>query len=194
MSATLSLASSGRKPFSARIIAAHMARHIFERKCLVIVPQCYWTGYECDLLGVTNNLRVIDVEIKISRADLKADAKKDKWFHLWDAKLDGPWNTAPRRPRQWPKKVWKHYYCMPGEIWKSELLETINPASGILLLKHVDINDRLAMEVVRNAKPNRDADHLTAEDAIDLARLASLRMWDAYDAVDNLRKYYEGSK
>ena len=43
---------------------------------LVMVPNCYWTGDECDLLVVRNDLRLVDVEVKISRSDLKADAGK----------------------------------------------------------------------------------------------------------------------
>ena len=58
-------------------IATTLARQIFQRKCLVVVPNCSWTGDECDLLAVTKDLRVIDVEVKISRSDYRADAKKD---------------------------------------------------------------------------------------------------------------------
>ena len=62
--------------WSENLIAATLARVVFQHKHLVIVPNCSWPGSECDLLVVTPNLRVIDVEIKISRADLKADARR----------------------------------------------------------------------------------------------------------------------
>lgn len=67
--------------WSEHAIARALVRQTFNRKYLVVVPNCNWTGHECDLLVVTENLRIIDVEIKISRADLKADAKKEKWWH-----------------------------------------------------------------------------------------------------------------
>lgn len=63
-----------------KTIARALAQQTFNRKYLVVVPNCNWTGYEADILAVTENLRLIDVEIKISRADLKADASS-----MWDA-------------------------------------------------------------------------------------------------------------
>jgi hypothetical protein len=168
--------------FTERSIASYLARVIFERRHLMLVPNCKWSGNECDLLVVTANLRIIDVEIKISRADLKADAKKDKWFHNWNWKIDGPYNSGPRRPRQWPSRVWKHYYCLPRAIWKPELYDSMNPVSGLLLIQ--DRDDGIKVTVERRAKPDTKADRITAENAIDIARLASLRMWDAYETLD----------
>lgn len=175
--------------WSERQIASAVAKQVLERKCLVIVPNCSWPGSECDLLAITSNLRVIDVEIKISRADLKVDAKKDKWFHNWNWQIDGPWNgpSAPRRQRQWPANVWKHYYALPEEIWSDELMDCLgSPQSGVLLLGKDKYSDRLRIKVKRMAKPCRDAKKIDPEHAIDIARLASLRMWDAYDRVDEL--------
>lgn len=168
-----------------RRIGGWLARHVFERKCVVVVPNCSWPGSECDILAVTSNLRIIDVEVKVSRADLRADAAKDKWFHQWDWKLDGPYYSGcsqHRRRRDWPRRVWKHYYCLPAEIWRPELVEAVGRASGILLM-HADNGAGIRMSVERRATPCRDAERIDAEDAIDIARLASLRMWDAYDAL-----------
>lgn len=155
-------------------IAACLARHFYNRS-LLIIPNTNWTGYETDLLCIERHrLRIIDVEIKISRADLKADPKKDKWWH------SRPWSRVrqppPREPRTWPEKVWKHYYAVPLEIWEPSLLATLPEASGIIALRSPH-----RLEVMRNAKPNKDAKPITAADAIDLARLASLRMWTALE-------------
>lgn len=163
-------------------IGAHLARVIFNHKCVVVVPNCMWPGAECDILAVTMNLRIIDVEVKISRADFRADAKKQKWFESWSYANDGPWEKHVPRPRPWPRKVWKHYYCLPESIWTPALLESAPPVSGILLIREREDGNHY-IRVERMAKPNRDADRLTPEDAIDIARLASLRMWDALDAA-----------
>jgi len=171
-------------PWTERNVASYLARYVFEKKNLVIVPNCSWPGSECDLLVVTPNLRIIDVEIKVSRADLRVDAKKNKWYHGWDWRLDGPYNTAEKRRREWPARVWKHYYCLPHDIWTPDLLAAINPVSGILLVEAVDSESRVSIFCERRAKPARGADRLTAENAVDIARLASLRMWDAYAVVD----------
>lgn len=61
-------------------IARAISLQTLARKCVVLVDNCSWTGHECDVLGVTTDLRIIDVEVKISRSDLKVDAKKDKWW------------------------------------------------------------------------------------------------------------------
>lgn len=183
--------------WSETMIARALAYQVFHRKNLVVVPNCNWTGSECDLLVVTSDLRIVDVEVKISRADLKADAKKDKWWHYlsYDEKIavglrpqTDDWFGA-KEPVQWPDKVWKHYYAMPAEIWKPELLASINPKSGILLLKEQRGGGSLVfVSVERPAKPNRNAQKICAASAVDIARLASLRMWDTYKELEDVRR------
>jgi hypothetical protein len=172
--------------WSERKIAAVLSTALFKRSCLVVVPNCGWTGSECDVLAVTKSLKVIDVEIKISRADLKADAKKDKWFHNWDWRIDGPWHGEPKKRRcEWPAKVWKHYYVLPAEIWKDDLFDCLgSPRSGVVTLS--EKHGILRHAVVRHAAANRDAKPIAAEDAVNLGRLASLRMWEAYASVDRM--------
>lgn len=170
------------KAWTEASIGAWLCRHTFQRK-LLVVPNCYWTGDECDLLAVSENLRLIDIEIKISRADLKADRDKDKWWSRgFGSFRDGKWESPPATAKQWPRSIWKHYYCMPAAVWKPELLAVIAPVSGVLLCEG---EGRTAMiRSVRKAKPNRDAKAISAADAIDIARLAGLRMWDAYTALE----------
>lgn len=165
-------------------IGAWLCRHTFQRK-LLVVPNCYWTGDECDLLAVEPGLRLIDIEIKISRSDLKADRDKDKW---WDRGFgsfrNGKWESPPATAKQWPRRIWKHYYAMPADIWKPELLDAIPAASGVLLCRG---EGRPALiESIRKAKPNKEAKAISAADAIDIARLAGLRMWDALTAVERM--------
>ena len=146
--------------------------HKLQQRSTLIVPNCYWTGSETDLLVIDKSLRIIDVEIKISRADLKADAKKDKW---WKSR---PWSRKATGPRQWPDKVWKHYYVMPEEIWEPKLLEAINPCSGVITIAQDErYNGGCRVDVKRAAKPCKEAKAISPADAIDLARLTSLRLW-----------------
>ena len=179
-----------------RGIAAHLVRQTFQRKFLV-VPNCYWTGHECDLLVVTPRLMVIDVEIKCTRADLRADAAKQKWWYtpLFFSNCGEP--RPAKQARDWPPRVWRHYYCAPTEIWQPEmlgdLLTTANgdrallaPQSGVILVRE-DERGQIVSDVVRRARSNPDAKPITAEQAIDIARLANLRMWDALTELDRLR-------
>lgn len=62
--------------WSERKIASFISTIFFKRDYLCVIDNCQFTGHECDMLGVTKDLRLIDIEIKISRSDLKADIKK----------------------------------------------------------------------------------------------------------------------
>jgi len=177
-------------------IDSALATQFFDRKYLVMVPNCNWTGHECDVLAVTRDLRIIDLEIKISRADFKADAKKDKWVkraYNWPFEVEGSYLHAQQGPPapdlkvEWPQKVWKHYYVLPANIWADDLLPAAgSKASGILLL--TEHNGQLNIQCKRPAKANRNADKLTPESAVNLARLASLRMWNAVNALESHRR------
>lgn len=192
--------------WSAAEIGALLVRQVFQRKAVLVCPESYWTGHEADLLCVMSCLRIVDVEIKISRADLKADARKDKWWHVppyeWsrDERLPGEsWVDRDKRlrtPREWPPRVWKHYYCMPAEIWAPELLECLpSSASGVLLVGRTSWyqggekqDGHAFIKAERRARPNRDAQAISAADVMDIARLCGLRMWDALeDAERRLR-------
>lgn len=185
-----------------RAIALALAQQTFNRRYLVVVPNCNWTGHEADILAVTENLRLIDVEIKISRADLKADARKSKWWRQRNVgaprQIDELGSDGRFRRRRhvfaqefafqdWPRRVWKHYYALPAEIWDDSLLGSLgSPASGVLLLH--DESDELRITCRRPAKPCRDAERLSPAAAVDIARLASLRMWEAYRQLDQARE------
>lgn len=173
--------------WSEGLIAAAIARQTLANKCVVLVDNCNWTGHECDVLAVTTDLRIIDVEVKISRADLKADAGKDKWWHRFISgyeEAQASWGAYRKAvhsqvARQWPPRVWKHYYAMPAEIWRDDLMAALpSPKSGVLLL-HARDGGRLDVVCRRRATPDRNAQRLSAEQAMDIARLANIRMWAA---------------
>lgn len=170
--------------WSEALIGKALAHGLMNSRSVLVVPCCGWTGHEADLLIVETKLRIIDVEIKISRADLKADLKKDKW---WKTR---PWSRRAQSPvrKEWPDKVWKHYYCMPAEIWDDKLYASLPANSGILLLTRRRTSTgglygsaglSPLITPLRRAKPNRDAKPITPADCIDIARLANLRMWSA---------------
>lgn len=164
------------------MIAREIARRTLKNKCVVLVDRCRWTGHECDVLAVTTCLRIIDVEIKVTRSDLRADYDKDKWWH------QQPWRYGQPRPaavsRQWPPRVWKHYYAMPQSVWRDDLAATlVSAASGILVVAD-NPGQSLDVQCVRRARPNPHADRMTPNDVMDIARLANLRMWNAYEQLD----------
>lgn len=153
---------------------------------LVVVPNCSWPGSECDLLVVRKDLRLVDVEVKIDRADLRADKNKQKWFHpqYW---RNGT-RIEPLR-RDHPNMIWKHYYALPTDIYDDGLLGDINPSSGVLTIRqHSKHSKDVSISVVRQAKPCRDAKAIANSDVIDIARLAGIRMWAALRNAQNAKQ------
>ena len=151
----------------------------------LVCPNCTHLGFEADLLVVHRSLRLIDVEIKISRADLKADIDKDKWWRR------PYWGYSEQRPDKvrldWPRNVWKHYYAMPEAVWKPELADVIPATSGVMLIcADQPIPEwggpTHTVRHVRRARPNRDAEPVQPHTAIRIARLVSLRYWAARSA------------
>lgn len=174
-----------------RTIATAISRQVLQRKCVLLVDNCQWTGHECDVLAVTQDLRIIDVEIKLTRSDLKADAGKDKWWHRGMGRfVGGEWVPPKPTARLWPHRIWKHYYAMPQSVWRDELLDCLaSPASGVILLHESGPSyaQHAIAKVVRRAKPDRDAKRIDATDVMDIARLANLRMWDAYEQIARMQ-------
>lgn len=164
-----------------QITRAVIHSQFFQRK-LLVVPRCTWPGHECDLLAVhAPSLRILDLEIKISRQDLLADPKKDKWweghFPVYDKELR-QYVQKPRVRLEWPPNVWKHYYVMPDAVWRSGDLGGQLPAkSGVIIFRRN--GSGLFAWVAKHAQPNKKAQPIQPADVMDLARLAGLRMWDA---------------
>lgn len=188
--------------WSAARLGNFLTRFTFNRGVLIVVPECYWAGHEADLLVVdSKTMKLIDVEIKISRADLKADVGKAKWWHrdLPYHDADGKWidwherqkiHTCLPEPRLWPPKIWKHYYCMPAEIWEPGLVDVIPKHSGILLVSG-DPDDYNLVKSHRKAIANKEAKPITPQQALDIARLAGLRLWEAKQTIEDLLREKE---
>lgn len=167
--------------WSERRIIQAIGNDVLARKCLLLVDNCNWTGHECDVLAVRTDLRLIDIEIKISRADFRNDKKKAKWWHSkgWGAK-------RTRVAQEWPPKIWKHYYALPKEIWSVDLEKDLpSDKCGIILLH--ESRGFTRAELYKRALPCKEAKAIDAVDAIEIARLANLRMWNAYQKLDDLR-------
>jgi hypothetical protein len=68
-------------------------------------------------------------------------------------------------------------------LWRPELEAVLpSPASGVITVDREA--GKYLVRVDRRAKPCADAKPINDRAAIDLARLASLRMWDAYMGLE----------
>ena len=145
----------------------------FESGSLVIVPKIsknnYWfdnktmlwkeiVNHECDMLIVTKNYYLTEVEIKISLSDLKADFKK-KHQHK-------------------DKNIKNFYYAFPEEM-KEKALKLIPKECGILIAveKECGIPYR-KIECYRKPKINKEAKPINDIVLSKIYRLGYLRYWN----------------
>lgn len=127
----------------------------FFRNNLVELNNYFWTEYECDILSITTSQRPIEIEIKTSRSDFYADAKKQKWKN--------------------PLKVWKHFYIMPDNIYDDSLIERLpNHNSGILTIIEDNgkfyINQKKPATVIADIK-------ISPTKLVDMMRIINQRYW-----------------
>jgi hypothetical protein len=110
-------------------------------------------GHECDLLILNNiTLYAQEIEIKISKADLKKDASKN---HHHESNMI--------------KKLW---FAFPVTMDNQDCFDLVPVNAGILIVKSWrDITIR------REAIINKNARKWASVEAFKLARLAHIRMW-----------------
>lgn len=121
----------------------------------MIVPNVgYGLGiHECDLLIVRKSGYAIEVEIKISIADLKADFNK----------------THGHRST----KIKYLYYAIPEKL-KEKALPLIPENAGLFIIKE----ESNYVICVKPAIQNKSARKLSVEEIEQLGRLATMRIWN----------------
>jgi len=119
-----------------------------------VVPNCYFAGGEMDLLVVTRSGYLVEVEIKLSRADWKADLAKEKW-------------TMPER-----RLVSRFYYAVPPELCPAEAPEWVPATSGIL---HLHPRDYVLEH--RKAERVKTAPKLTDQQQLHIMASIYRRWW-----------------
>ena len=145
----------------------------FQNSSLVIVPKIsgnnWWfdsetmlwkniVNHECDMLIVTKNHYLTEIEIKISLSDLKADFKK-KHQHK-------------------DENIKNFYYAFPEEM-KEKAIELIPEEAGILIaIKKEDGIQYREIECYRKPKINKGAKPINDKVLSMIYRLGYLRYWN----------------
>lgn len=166
--------------FSERSIARALvhAFGMFPPRRYLAVENVSWglLPWEADLLCMSGNGYLQEVEIKVSVADLRRDLEKPK-HRLRKAVF----TSTGRSPHTWIRRFW---YAMPDTVWNKVVAEPPIPAdAGVVLLyiergeKEFGGEDKMRSRIVRPAKTNAAAIGLTAGERYDLARLGVLRYW-----------------
>lgn len=134
-----------------------IAKHIGWRQHL-IVPNISWGMglHECDLLICTKAGYLWEVEIKVSKADLKKDREK---YH-------GHYN----------KKIRRLYFAIPNELYNDENISLIPERAGIFTI--MELNDgRLFVKIQRTPKLNKNAKPIDIKERLKMAELGAMRIW-----------------
>jgi len=142
-------------------IEIKVARY-FNSAVNLIVPNVSWGlvgGQECDMLVLTGSGYATEIEIKVSRSDLKRDAEKRHRKH----------------PHLASDKIKKTYFAMPESM--ESCVDLVPKTSGVLLVKEGEpmySDSRVTVfreaEIISKYK-------FTDQERSTLARLGTLRIW-----------------
>lgn len=134
----------------------------------IIVPNICWglNLHECDLLVVRKTGYAIEVEIKVSKADLKKDTFK--------------------RHGHKSGKIKELYFAVPEQLYNAAV-EFAPADAGIIAIETVDTRGRYSnvvgavdekMAVIKRlALTNKSARPLSSEEVNTVARLGCMRIW-----------------
>ena len=140
----------------------------------IIVPNVSWglDIHECDLLVVTKSGYATEVEIKVSKSDLKKDATK-KHAHS-------------------SKKIKYLYFAIPEKLEK--FIDLIPSHAGIMVVREYTpipttyFRHSHYLSILRQPEPTPHCRPLTESEVSNLGRLGSMRIWGLKDTVVGLLK------
>ena len=143
----------------------------------LIVPNVSWgifANRECDLIMLSSRDYATEIEIKVSKQDLKKDSKK-RHNHI-----------SPLLARV--------YFAVPDKLEKLAL-EIIPDHAGLYIIKKVGYygtnrsrNYRTTVHLSRECKRNKMAEKWTMEQRYQLARLGSMRILGLKIKLQTMKK------
>lgn len=148
----------------------------FQRDVHVIVPNASWGAgvHECDLLMLSKSDYLTEVEIKVSKGDLKRDGAKG---HGHNSEL-----------------IKKLYFAMPqrlylrkGEVDKG-VVDLVPARAGILIVQKDALADYYYVSTVREPQSNSGARPVTEIEKFQILRLGALRIWDLKQRLQKVRE------
>ena len=142
-----------------------VARH-FNYRMNLIIPNVYWglgLSYEVDLLIVSPSGYATEVEIKVSKSDIKADLSKR---HTHNSKL-----------------IKRFYFAVPESLADCEYL----PKDAGL----VTVTDFGVCKILRPPRVNKEARRLSEGQLHILRGLAAMRIWDLKESIARLTKRWK---
>ena len=138
----------------------------FDYRKNIIVPNISWgvNIHECDLLIVRKSGYGIEVEIKVNKYDLIADAKKE---HNHNDRMD---------------RISELYFAMPG--YMKDCIEYVPERAGILLLSRCS-GRGLELIRFRDAVINKNRNKFSEEEMLKIAHLGTMRIWNLKRTINS---------
>lgn len=147
-----------------------LARY-FNPRQNIIVPNVSWGFYihECDLLVLRKSGHLLEIEIKVSKADLKKDVEKShEHIDYYD-------------------RVRELWFAIPDYL--QDCIEYIPERAGILILsKNHDWGTYLNCKELRRPKINTKAKKLYENEKLALARLGTMRIWSLKRKIIEIKR------
>lgn len=164
-----------------KITARHLelaAADYFDYRRNLIIPNVSFglsLNYEADLIIVTKDKYLYEVEIKISIADLKKDILKKKFS------TNGQY------------KIKKFYYLIPESLlkYRDEILNLIRPEAGLMSAKYNNYKNRFEINLINMATINKKAEKISDKEYLHLCHLAAMRIWTLKEHLNNLNSKNE---
>lgn len=150
-------------------IESAIFKHWVGKQKKAIIPNVSWGFHihECDLLVVEKDLSITEVEIKVSKSDLKADQKK------WHGH-----NSS---------RITRLYFAIPEYLFNDECISFIPSHAGILVIKEVVSIGKRFLVVENKRKPLKNKSNYKAT-IKDLHTLLYLQTYRLNKYHDNLIK------
>ena len=145
--------------------------HHFDFRRNLIVPNVYWGlnfGHEIDLLVVYKSGWAYEIEIKVSKADIKRDQKKGKW----NGRTYGT------------DKIKCMFFAVPESL-KDFALEHIPAECGLITVAENELFD---VNTCKSTTINKNARKLTDSEILKLAKLGCMRIWSLKNTINDKRE------
>jgi hypothetical protein len=143
-----------------------VARYFGYRQNLVVPNVSWGLGlHECDLLILSKNGYLTEIEIKTSKADLKKDLQKGHGHRS--------------------NRIKQLYFAIPSTLAK--YYEYIPRRAGILV-----VNSKHNVYRIAKAEINKNARASTVEERYQMARLGALRIWGLKSDLQSSRRHCRG--
>jgi hypothetical protein len=121
-------------------------------------------NHEADILLVSKNLYLTEIEIKISISDLRKEANK-KHNHI-------------------DPKIKRLYFLVPTTILGNAI--KLIPKDYGILEAYRTVRDTISIREVREPKVNKEAIKISQDELINIYRLQSLRYWETLNQNNKL--------